>query len=84
MKYRVRGCLAYTLQPQPPYLFTKVNMEIQTGINIEGLNDLDKKRISEVGLWRWLEEITTAKAHPKRRSLDYKQQQMAKRKQRQK
>src|SRR5439155_7480312 len=41
-------------------------MKVPIGICINGLNDPDKKRISEIGLWRWMDEICDAVKVPRR------------------
>jgi hypothetical protein len=41
-------------------------MNVPLGIDINGLNDSDKKRISEIGLWRWMDEICDAVKTPPR------------------
>ena len=41
-------------------------MNVPVGINIDGLNDPDKKRIIEIGVWKWMDEICDAVKVPPR------------------
>jgi hypothetical protein len=41
-------------------------MNIPVGIDINGLNDSDKARITEIGLWKWMDEICDAVKAPRR------------------
>ena len=36
------------------------------GIDLNGLNDADKKRISQVGFLNWLDEVSNVKTQPKK------------------
>jgi len=53
------------------------------GISISGLEQHQIDRIEEVGFWRWMGEVAPCiplkSSRPNRRSLEYKQRQMAKR-----
>ena len=41
-------------------------MNVPVGIDINGLNDVDKTRINEIGLWKWMDEICNAAEAPRR------------------
>jgi hypothetical protein len=41
-------------------------MSVPVGIDINGLNDVDKTRISQIGVWRWMDEIGDAVKVPPR------------------
>ncbi len=41
-------------------------MNVPIGINIDGLNDPDKERIIEIGVWKWMDEICDAVNVPRR------------------
>jgi len=41
-------------------------MNVPVGIDIEGLNDVDKIRISQIGVWKWMDEIYDAVIVPPR------------------
>ena len=41
-------------------------MNVPIGIDIEGLNDVDKTRISQIGVWKWMDEICDAAKVPRR------------------
>lgn len=40
-------------------------MNLPFGIDINGLNDVDKKRIAAIGLWKWMDEICDAVKAPR-------------------
>jgi hypothetical protein len=41
-------------------------MNVPIGIDINGLNDIDKARISQIGVWKWMDEICNAVRAPRR------------------
>jgi len=41
-------------------------MNVPIGIDINGLNDVDKTRISQIGVWKWMDEICDAVKAPPR------------------
>jgi hypothetical protein len=42
-----------------------MEMSIPLGIDINALNDVDKKRIVAIGLWKWMDEICDAAKAPR-------------------
>lgn len=42
-----------------------MEMSIPLGIDINGLNEVDKKRIVAIGLWKWMDEICDAAKAPR-------------------
>jgi hypothetical protein len=47
-----------------PLLFERYFMNVPVGIDTNGLNDVDKLRISQIGLWKWMDEICDAAKVP--------------------
>ena len=41
-------------------------MNVAVGIDINGLNDVDKIRISQIGVWKWMDEVCDAVKAPPR------------------
>jgi hypothetical protein len=41
-------------------------MNVPIGIDINGLNDIDKARLSQIGVWKWMDEICNAVKAPRR------------------
>jgi hypothetical protein len=42
-----------------------MTINVPLGIDINGLNDVDKKRISEIGLWAWMDEVCVVVKAPR-------------------
>ncbi|MGA9511693.1 MAG: hypothetical protein WBV55_23925 [Candidatus Sulfotelmatobacter sp.] len=53
---------------------------VPIGIDVMGLGDADQKRIGQIGLWQWMDEVSKSKkSKPSRYSLEYRQAQMKRR-----
>jgi hypothetical protein len=42
-----------------------MTINVPPGIDTNGLNDVDKKRIAAIGLWKWMDEICDAAKAPR-------------------
>jgi hypothetical protein len=69
----------YVLHLLPPAMTTTFQYhKVPLGIDISGLGTADQLRITQIGLWAWMDEVSeqpTGKK-PSRYSLEYRQAQM--------